>query len=144
MKYNKENSFEDALNSDIMAFKANPGELTYGKLLCRIFDGIEEDVFVPVPADMDLDTMKLRPRFHNGPEYGETLAVLTCPDGEKYPFFASVRLRAILNVMLNRESCSGLLINPDESSQIYIMKDVMIGAMDAMMALLEDAGEETE
>ena len=144
MKYNEENSFEEALHGNILAFKENPSELTYGNLLCRLFDGIEEDVFVPVPADMDWDMRKIQPRFHNGPEYGETLVVLTYPDGEKYPFFASVRLRAILNVMLSRDSCSGMLINPGESSQVFIKKELLIGAMDAMMALLEDAGKETD
>lgn len=75
MKYNEENSFEEALHGNILAYKENPSELTYGNLLCRLFDGIEEDVFVPVPADMGWDTMKIQPRFHNGPEYGETWGV---------------------------------------------------------------------
>ncbi len=101
------NIFEDALHNDILSYKAYPSELTYGNLLCRIFDGIEEDIYVPVPVDMDWDTMKIQPCFHNGPEYGESLVILTYPDGEKYPFFAGVRLQAILNVMLSRDSCSG-------------------------------------
>ena len=147
MENEKKRSFPETLNEDIHAFRAAPDERSYSRILSRFFDGVEKDVSVPVPADMEWDTMKIKPCFYVGRDGEKSLVILSDPDGEKYPFFADVKLRAVLRIMMDADDCGGIVINPEEDTQVFIMKGVILNAFGAVIALLEekeDAEQENE
>ena len=134
-------AFREVLNEELQRYEAHPNESTYSRLLCCIFDGIREDAFVSVPADMDWDLMTVRPRMQNGPDDREHLVVLTDPDGESYPFFVSVRLRALMRFMLNSTNCGGILLNPGEDGEACMRKELLVSAIGAVCGMLEEQSE---
>ena len=148
MENNK--SFPEELNDAILAYRDDPHEDSYCRLLCCVLDGIALDVSIPIPADMDFERRAVRPRFQESRQ-GETgLVALTDPDGEKYPYFANVKLRAVLRILLNEEKCSGILLNPEECNEVLIRKDLLVSAIGAGLGMLEERrdrenqGEEDE
>ena len=136
MKNNKK-SFPEELNNAILAYRDDPHEGTYCRLLCCVLDGIAEDVSVPIPTDMDFERLSVRPRFQESRQ-GETgLVALTDPDGEKYPYFVSVKLRAVMRILLKEESCSGILLNPEEDNEVLIRKELLFSAIGAGLGMME-------
>ena len=105
---NNKKSFPEELNDAILAYRDDPHEDSYCRLLCCVLDGIALDVSIPIPADMDFERQAVRPRFQESRQ-GETgLVALTDPDGEKYPYFANVKLRAVLHILLNEETWNSM------------------------------------
>ena len=96
----------------------------------------------PVPADMDWDAIMVKPRFFSEAHAEKSLVILTEPDGEEYPFFAEVKLRAVLSIMINDDNCGGIIINPESDKQVFVMKGVFLNAMSAALSLLNDRDEE--
>lgn len=138
MTRKEEKAFPEELKEAIAAYKADPGEGTFGDLLCLLWDGIEENVSVPVPAEMDWDRMTIQPRFRPRDDGNKALVALTVPDGERYPQFADVRLRAVVRIMLGTENCSGILLDPDEKTQLFLRKDLFVCAIGAGLGMLEE------
>ncbi len=137
-------TFPEALNDAISAFKAAPGEDTFSDLLCLLYDGIEENESIPIPAEMDWDKMTIRPSFRHREDGREALIVLTVPDGERYPYFASVRLRAVVCIMLGTENCLGILFDPEEDTQLFLRKDLFVCAIGAGLGMLEEFEDQQE
>ena len=138
MEAKKEKAFPEALNDAITAFKVAPCEDTFSDLLCLLYDGIEENESIPIPAEMDWDKMTIRPSFRPREDGNKALVALTVPDGERYPQFADVRLRAVVRIMLGTENCSGILLDPDENTQLFLRKDLFVCAIGAGLGMLED------
>ena len=88
MDRKEEKAFPEVLKETICAYKEDPAEDKFIDLLCLLWDGIEENVSVPVPAEMDWDKMTIRPSFRPREDGMEALVALTVPDGERYPYFA--------------------------------------------------------
>ncbi len=131
-------TFSEALNDAISAYKTDPGEDTFSDFLCLLYDGIEENESIPIPAEMDWDKMTIQPSFRSREDGKKALIVLTVPDGERYPQFADVRLRAVVRIMLGTENCSGILLDPDENTQLFLRKDLFVCAIGAGIGMLEE------
>lgn len=119
MDRKEEKAFPEVLKETICAYKEDPAEDKFIDLLCLLWDGIEENGSVPVPAEMDWDKMTIRPSFRPREDGREALVALTVPDGERYPYFADVRLRAMVRIMLSMENCAGILFDPEEDTQMF-------------------------
>lgn len=141
MEQNEKKSFPEELNDAILAYKENPHEGTYCRMLCCVLDGITEDVSIPIPADMDFERLTACPQFRTNNQGENGLVALTNPDGEIYPYFVSVKLRAVLRILLDEEKCSGILLNPNEKNEILIRKDLLVSAIGAGLGMLESRGE---
>ncbi len=140
MEENEERVFPERLNDEIRAFKANRNTITFCSLLCCILDGLTENADVPVPGEMDWDTMVFRPEYLTDEDENETLVILSIPDGTKNPFLANVRLRAVMRAMLNNERCDGFVIDPDNDGGVLIYKELIVSALSAALAMLNDGG----
>jgi hypothetical protein len=138
MDRKEEKAFPEVLKETICAYKEDPAEDKFIDLLCLLWDGIEENGSVPVPAEMDWDKMTIRPSFRPREDGREALVALTVPDGERYPYFADVRLRAMVRIMLSMENCAGILFDPEEDTQMFFRKDLFICAIGAVLGILED------
>lgn len=138
MEAKKAKAFPEALNDAISAYKTAPGEDTFSDLLCLLYDGIEEDASIPVPAEMDWDKMTIRPSFRPREDGNKALVALTVPNGERFPQFADVRLRAVVRIMLGTENCSGILFDPEEDTQLFLRKDLFVCAIGAGLGMLEE------
>ena len=133
-------SFPEKLNEVIRAYKANPGEDTFSRLLCCVFRGIECDAEAAVPAD--LEKKGLRPRFLERADGRMNMVILTVPDGKKYPYFAGVRLRDAVDIALTTNKCAGIVVDPGEDTEVVIMKELLFGALGAAISLLKDEHRE--
>ncbi len=131
-------TFPEALNDAISAYKTDPGEDTFSDLLCLLYDGIEENESIPIPAEMDWDKMMIQASFQPREDGREALIALTVPDGERYPQFADVRLRAIVRIMAGTENCLGILLDPEEDTQLFLRKDLFVCAIGAGLGMLEE------
>ena len=60
MDRKEEKAFPEVLKETICAYKEDPAEDKFIDLLCLLWDGIEENGSVPVPAEMDWDKMTIR------------------------------------------------------------------------------------
>ena len=144
MEAKKEKAFPEALNDAISAYKTAPGEDTFSDLLCLLYDGIEEDASIPVPAEMDWDKMTIQPSFRPREDGNKALIVLTVPNGERFPQFADVRLRAIVRILLGTENCLGILFDPEEDTQLFLRKDLFVCAIGAGLGMLEEFEDQQE
>ena len=141
MEDNKKMSFPEVLNKRILAFKADPCDRTYTGLLCCVFDGIEKDVSVPMPAELDAEDITIRPSFMDSAKGEPALVILSVPDGEMYPCVVNVKLRAAMRVVLDKADCIGIIIDPNTESEVFVSKSLMTSAIGAGLAMLEEGIE---
>ena len=132
----KEKSFPEELDDLIKAFKADPCERSYDRFLFHVLDGIAENVSIPVPADMDVERMTVKPRYYRHGDGTTSLVALSIPDGEKYPCFADVKLRAAVGIVLDDENCRGILLNPGEENEMLIRRQLLVGIIAAGAGML--------
>ena len=132
-------------------YERDPGTAWYNRLLCQIFEGIEENRTVPVPMKA-VDGGKFAMMTcadRDNPESDVYYIVVTDRlEKKRIPIVAEVKIRALIEEMNSFEEETGrtakMLINPNRSYPITIPASLFRRAMVAAKSWLEDLENEDE
>ena len=136
--------YVEELNDVIREYSGDPDAASLYSVLCGVFEGIEQNYSLPCPAEMNLETGRIKPMFLKKKDGKEHLVVLTSLDGEKYPTVADVKLRSLIKLVFNTENCEGIIINPFEEHNFFVPKQFLAYALSAGYRMAEDDYAEDE
>ncbi len=143
---NGTNSYVETMDRFIVKYLCAPDPGSLYALLCVIFEGIAENYSLPTTTELNAEDMTFAPMFIGAENGIESLVVLTDLNGEELSVTANVKFRALLNLILSRESCVGIVFNPGTEKEYFIPKTLLHYAVLAGYRMAEDdyADEEEE
>ena len=131
-------NYVEEMDEVIRRYSGDPDAMGLYSVLCGVFEGIEQNYSLPCPAEMNLENGQIRPMFLKKKDGKEHLAVLTNLDGEEYPAVADVKIRSLIRLVFNTESCEGIIINPFEEHKFFVPKQFLAYALAAGYRMAED------
>ena len=118
-----------AFHEVLCDYCSDPDNSKLFNVLSALFEGIEKNYALPCPARMNFDTLEAEPMFIGRTNGDRVLVVLTSTDGIQYPELVTVKLRALVDLMIDTDDCEGLLFNPLEKSEFFVPKSFLAYAI---------------
>ena len=132
-----EKKYLEEMDEVIRDYSSDPDAIGLYSVLCGLFEGIEKNYSLPCPAEMNLENGQIRPMFLRKKDGKGHLVVLTDLDGEEYPTVADVKLRSLIRLVFNTESCEGIIFNPFQYHRFFVPKQFLAYALAAGCRMAE-------